>query len=197
MKKCPKCQYPNPDSRTYCYQCEADLAPPKPVPTPEPIAQTPVPQGTTPAPVRAALPSNQDGRQGQAVAAGVLVILGIAAFIYSQSYWTNRVDSEAQQAVDTGESAAPTSHAVTYAVAGTTSSASMTYQTPDGSAQEAGVSVPWSHSFTATEGQFLYISAQNQNDYGTVAVSIKVDGTEVKHSVSSGAYVIADTSDTL
>lgn len=37
MKKCPKCQYPNPDSLAHCHQCKADLAPPE-VPGPEPEA---------------------------------------------------------------------------------------------------------------------------------------------------------------
>lgn len=43
-------------------------------------------------------------------------------------------------------------------------------------------------------GTFLYISAQNTGDRGSVECAIKVDGVAAKEAASSGAYVIATCS---
>jgi hypothetical protein len=44
---------------------------------------------------------------------------------------------------------------------------------------------------------FMYVSAQNQRDRGTVKVKIYVDGSVVKESSSEGEYCIATASDML
>ena len=48
--------------------------------------------------------------------------------------------------------------------------------------------------FTSHDGRFLYVSAQNQNNSGSVTTKIYVDGKQKKESTSSGAYVIATSS---
>jgi hypothetical protein len=60
-----------------------------------------------------------------------------------------------------------------------------------GTEQHSEVSVPTKYVFDNFPDSYLYISAQNQGEYGTVRVSIYVDGKLFKTSSSSGAYVIA------
>ena len=40
-------------------------------------------------------------------------------------------------------------------------------------------------------GEFVYISAQNEGEYGSVTCRITVDGVVVSENTSSGAYGIA------
>lgn len=92
-------------------------------------------------------------------------------------------------------SAAPLAYEVTYTVGGSTSSASITYQNATGSTeQDDAVTVPWFSTFSASPGDFLYISAQNNNESGTVTCQIAVNGTVIKTAHSSGAYTIATCS---
>lgn len=81
---------------------------------------------------------------------------------------------------------------VLYEVTGTASSAMVTYQTADGISQESGVTLPWSKSTAAHDGQFVSISAQNQGDSGAVIVTITRGDKTIRRSVSTGAYVIAE-----
>lgn len=78
-----------------------------------------------------------------------------------------------------------------------TDQAAVTYRTPDGT-QQATVALPMMNDageegvrFIYTAGQFLYISAQNQNGYGSVTCQIYIDDTLVSENTSSGAYAIA------
>lgn len=81
---------------------------------------------------------------------------------------------------------------VTYDVVGEgTRSASLTYQNGEGGTEQRDVKLPWTSSFTARPGSFLYISAQNKNDSGSITVYISINGNTRKTSTSSGAYVIA------
>lgn len=87
---------------------------------------------------------------------------------------------------------------VKYSVSGTASSVSLTYENEDGgTSQVSSVPLPWSYSFKAKEGDFLYISAQNNSSSGSVNVKISVNGDTRKSSSSDGAYVIATASDSL
>lgn len=61
--------------------------------------------------------------------------------------------------------------------------------------QLSGLSGPWARSFQVSSSRyFAYISAQNQESYGTIVVEIYVDGTKVESARSSGEYVIAQAS---
>jgi hypothetical protein len=87
---------------------------------------------------------------------------------------------------------------VTYEVTGSASSVDVTYENEDGgTSQQSGVSVPWSYSFTGHNGDFVYISAQNNGSSGSVTVTIYKNDSVFKTSTSSGAYVIADAYGTL
>lgn len=74
------------------------------------------------------------------------------------------------------------------------SSCSITYENEGGNTEQGSVSGSWSTGFEVEDGQFLYISAQNNNSSGTVSVEIYVDGDKVENASSSGAYVIATAS---
>jgi len=86
---------------------------------------------------------------------------------------------------------------VEYKVTGTTSSVSLTYSdSNEGTAQESDVAIPWTYTFNAKVDHFLYISAQNQEDSGSVTTTIYTHGSVFKTTTSTGAYVIATSSGT-
>jgi hypothetical protein len=78
--------------------------------------------------------------------------------------------------------------------------ADVTYKDDNGNtAQESGVSLPWTYDLLIPpdkmKGFFFYVSAQNQNDHGTITTEIKKQGvTTLGPTISSGGYVIATTS---
>lgn len=76
----------------------------------------------------------------------------------------------------------------------TCGSCDITYKNSAGNTQQRSVSSTWSDTFNAEKDQFLYVSAQNNNQSGTVSVSIKCNGKPVDEASSSGAYVIATAS---
>jgi hypothetical protein len=87
---------------------------------------------------------------------------------------------------------------VTYLVDGSASKAAVTYETPTGTEQMT-VDVPLV-AYTGASGitfetfqpgAFLYISAQNQDAYGSVTCSIKVNGEVISENTADGAYAIA------
>lgn len=83
---------------------------------------------------------------------------------------------------------------VVYNVTGSAGSASLTIQNAQGGSEQMTVGLPWTRSFTAPPGTFVYVSAQNQDDHGTIACEITADGVTVQSANSSGAYVIAGCS---
>lgn len=87
---------------------------------------------------------------------------------------------------------------VKYKVTGTAATVDVTIENEDGGcSQFSDVSVPWTYSFEREEGEFVYVSAQNCGNSGSVTVTIYKDGDTFKTSTSSGAYVIATASGTL
>lgn len=87
-----------------------------------------------------------------------------------------------------------TTYRVEYQVQGTARGASLTYQNAGGSSEQRDVAVPWDMDFVATPGQFLYVSAQNKGETGTITCNILLNGVVVKTSTSQGAYKIASCS---
>jgi hypothetical protein len=84
---------------------------------------------------------------------------------------------------------------VTYRVDGSATSVAITYQNNTEGTSQITTTTPWTYSFQHPHaGQFLYVSAQNQNETGTVHVSITLNGSLFKESTSSGAFVIATAS---
>ncbi len=88
--------------------------------------------------------------------------------------------------------------AVEYQVVGTTSRINViTYaNSNEGTSQVTNVTPPWAYSFSASSGQFLYVSAQNGLASGCIETRIYKRGDLYKNSVSCGAYVIATSSGT-
>lgn len=87
---------------------------------------------------------------------------------------------------------------VVYEVEGTAEMASITISVPGGGTSQASdIDVPMQTSShvglrnTFSSGEFLYLSAQNSQDHGTIICRITVDGVVVAEVTSSGAYVIA------
>lgn len=83
---------------------------------------------------------------------------------------------------------------IVYHVTGLAKSAIVTYTNEQGGTEQQTVPLPWKRIYYMLPGEFAYISAQNQSDKGSVTCSIELDGTTVKESTSSGAYVIATCS---
>lgn len=86
---------------------------------------------------------------------------------------------------------------IVYSLTGTATTADITIQTGSGGqSQQQGVDIPLTNqngtqglTFTASIGQFLYISAQNKGD-GTLTCTITSDGIVVATNTSSGEYAI-------
>lgn len=84
---------------------------------------------------------------------------------------------------------------VEYKITGSASRVDVTLNNASGgTSQYTDVSVPHSYRFDTFSDWFLYISAQNQGEYGSVTVTIYLNGEVVATSTSSGAYVIATAS---
>lgn len=119
----------------------------------------------------------------------VIVVLGIVAIAMCSSPNTG--------SYTTTRGSAPQSRVrnVEYRVTGTTSNASMTYEGGSGSTEQVqDARLPWSKNITVGSGDFLYVSAQNSWDSGSVTCEIRVDGTIYKHATSQGGYAIVTCS---
>ena len=76
--------------------------------------------------------------------------------------------------------------------------ADVTYNTSSGHAShESNVRLPWSKTFTARPGAFLYISAQLGNYDGEITTTIYVDDMPVKTTTSKGHFVLVVASEVL
>ncbi len=76
----------------------------------------------------------------------------------------------------------------------TCGSCDLTYNNASGNTEQRSMTSTWNYEFDAEKGQFLYISAQNNNQSGDVSVRIDVGGNHFKSATSNGAYVIATAS---
>jgi tetratricopeptide (TPR) repeat protein len=80
---------------------------------------------------------------------------------------------------------------VTYKITGSASQVFLTYQNGQGGTEQTEAVIPWQYTVTVNRGAFLYISAQNQGEGGSVTCEIWVDGVKWRNSTSGGAYVIS------
>lgn len=88
--------------------------------------------------------------------------------------------------------------AVRYEVTGSTEYVNITYENDSGGiSQVTNVPVPWSLSFSGDIEDYVYLSAQNQGETGSVTVTIFRDENVFKKATSKGSYVIASVSGTL
>ncbi len=56
---------------------------------------------------------------------------------------------------------------------------------------ETGVNSSWSHAFTGKQGQFVYVSAQNNDGSGTVTVKVSANGETRAEGSSNSKHVLA------
>lgn len=82
---------------------------------------------------------------------------------------------------------------VVYEVTGSARTVSLTYQTPGGSVQK-DVPLPWTERQSLGTGDFLYLSAQNNGESGSVTCTIRAGGGVFVTNTSTGAYKIATCS---
>lgn len=82
-----------------------------------------------------------------------------------------------------------------YEVVGSSNSFFVTIQNVDNETQQwSNVKSGWKYSWTQTGHRWLYISAQNNKDYGSVTVRIYRENQILKENTSYGAYGIASVS---
>jgi hypothetical protein len=78
-----------------------------------------------------------------------------------------------------------------YEVSGTSGDYSITCEgAPSGTVQFDNVGSGWTYEWTQSGTRWLYISAQNNRNSGTVTVKIIRKGKVLAQQTSSGAYVI-------
>lgn len=87
-----------------------------------------------------------------------------------------------------------------------TKSGSITLRTESGGTIQKDVALPMTNTSTGKpglastqfkSGDFLYISLQNSQGYGSVTCRIEVDGVELDKATSSGGYKIASCQATM
>lgn len=177
---------------------------PAPTPTPPP----PPGWGHTPPPPPPPGGEKKSWAGKVLLALAAIVVLG--AIVGSSADDTSSSGSSglsASSSGSSGSSASAVGHKVTYKVEGTTNMASITYSNAYGdTSQQSDIDVPLTRKSDGgqgivlngmSRGDFLYIAAQNSQDYGSVTCIIEVDGVVVKRNTSHGAYTIATCSGSL
>lgn len=83
-------------------------------------------------------------------------------------------------------------YSVKYEVSGSPvkEGASLTYENETGNTEQKDVTMPWTETFTAAPGDFLYVSAQIDGN-GTITCKIYLDGVVWQEATSRGEFVIA------
>ncbi len=91
-----------------------------------------------------------------------------------------------------------TSIDVRYEVTGTAESVDITYENLNGGiSQVTGLPLPWSITITGNPGDYVYLSAHNKGESGSITVTIYDDGDVFKRATSQGSHVTASVSGTL
>jgi hypothetical protein len=88
----------------------------------------------------------------------------------------------------------PGVHHVEYTIDGSARIVGATYRNATGGTEQNDAALPANMSFYATAGSFVYLSAQNKSDNGTVHVAISIDGRLLQQASSSTQYGIATAS---
>lgn len=124
----------------------------------------------------------------------LLVIVGVVAVVYAV---TKHHGSSPPAAVSLGP-VVPSTHQIVYLIGGDAGGADLTLSMNGQQSQQQGVAVPLENKsgspgirFTADDGEFLYVSAQNDGSAGdTITCEIREDGVTVASNSSSGPYAI-------
>lgn len=119
-----------------------------------------------------------------------LVVLVGGLFVVN---WIQVESARVQQRVREGLE--PTSYNVVYRVKGTAQLVDVTMRNQTGNTEQiSNVKVPNAQEYTMERGDFVYISAQNQGETGSVTCEIEVNGVVVETATSTGEFVIATCS---
>lgn len=139
----------------------------------------------TPPPAEDGQPEDEPTSRSPLLMVG-LIIVGVVAFMTINDLLGGSDDS------------AEICCEITYEVTGRARSVSITMETPSGTSQHSDAEVPLRTSrgekltYRFSRGDFVYLSAQNNGDSGTV--ECKITGSEgqiISQASSRGAYVIA------
>jgi len=76
----------------------------------------------------------------------------------------------------------------------TSTSADITYSTPQGGTGQRTVSLPYNLRFDSFPDSFYYISAQNNNEFGNITVEIYYEDNKRATDFCSGSFCIATAS---
>lgn len=87
---------------------------------------------------------------------------------------------------------------VRYEVTGTAESVDITYENLNGGiSQVSSMPLPWSITITGNPGDYVYLSAYNRSETGSITVTIYDDGDVFRRASSQGGHVTASVSGTL
>ena len=91
-----------------------------------------------------------------------------------------------------------TSIDVRYEVTGSADLVDITYENLNGGiSQVTGMPLTWSITITGDPGDYVYLSAFNRSETGSVTVTIYDDGEVFRRATSEGGHVTASVSGTL
>ena len=95
-------------------------------------------------------------------------------------------------------SPSPTVYNVEYKVTGTANKVDIIIENKDGeTSMYSDIPIPWSYSFEREQGEFVYISAQNCGETGSVTVTIYRDGDVFRTATSDDLWATATVYGTL
>lgn len=87
---------------------------------------------------------------------------------------------------------------VRYEVTGSADAVDITYENLNGGiSQVSDMPLPWSITITGNPGDYVYLSAHNTGDQGSITVTIYDDGDVFRRATSEGGHVTASVSGTL